>query len=452
MTLPRLIQVRRFIPVFLGLWLLAAPAVRAEETAPIKSPTLTIPAGAVATPGQKFDPAAATKAWLDSMPADKRAKSDAYFEGTYWLLLWNFLLGAAIALLLLNARISARMRDFAERTTRFKAMQVVLYMLPYILLTSVLTFPLNVYENFFRQHQYGMANQTFGPWFGDQVKGLLISIVATCILMIALYAVFRRAPRTWWLWGTAVSIVFLSILIMIGPVFLDPIFNKYKPLEDPKISGPILTMARANQIPVDQVFYFDASKQTNRVSANVSGFLGTARIALNDNLLNQCTIPEIRMVMAHEMGHYVLNHVGKFLVYFILLISLGFALTRIVFDASVRRWGSRWGVRGIGDPAGFPLLGLILSVYFFALTPLLNSIVRVTEREADAFGINTSGEPDGFAAVSLKLGQYRKLDPGPLEEMIFFDHPSGRARIRMAMDWKAEHLPAAEKPPITTLQ
>src|SRR5476651_229565 len=120
MTLPRLIQVRRFIPVFLGLWLLAAPAVRAEETAPFKSPTLTIPAGAVATPGQKFDPAAATKAWLDSMPADKRAKSDAYFEGTYWLLLWNFLLGAAIAMLLLNARISARIRDFAERTTRFK--------------------------------------------------------------------------------------------------------------------------------------------------------------------------------------------------------------------------------------------------------------------------------------------------------------------------------------------
>ena len=432
--------------------MLAAPAARADEAAPVKSPVLTVPAGAVARPDQKFDPASATRAWLDSMPADKRARSNAYFEGTYWLLLWNFLLGAAISLLLLNTRISARMRDYAERTTRFKAMQVAVYMIPYVLLTTVLTFPLNVYENFFRQHQYEMANQTFGPWFGEQVKGLIISLIATCVLMIALYAVFRRAPRTWWLWGTAVSIVFLAIAIMIAPIYIEPVFNKYKPIDDPKISGPILSMAKANQIPVDQVFVVDASKQTNRVSANVSGFLGTARIALNDNLLNQCSIREIRMVMAHEMGHYVLNHIAKFLVSFALLIAVGFALTRVAFDASVRRWGARWGVHGIGDPAGFPLLVLILSVYFFVITPVFNSIVRSSEIEADAFGLNTSNEPDGFAAVALKLGQYRKLDPGPLEEMIFFDHPSGRARIRMAMDWKAEHLPVVEQAPPTTLQ
>src|SRR5437667_5723822 len=206
-------------------------------------------------------------------------------------------------------------------------------------------------------------------------------------------------------------------------------------------------MARANQIPVKQVFEVDASRQTTRVSANVAGMLGTTRIALNDNLLKQCTLPEIREVMAHEMGHYVLNHGAKLLTYFGIFILIGFALTRTLFDAAVKRWGDKWGVRGIADPAGLPLLVLIFSTVVFVATPFLNTVVRVTEREADAFGINTSREPDGMAKVALKLGAYRKLDPTPLEEFIFFDHPSGRARIRMAMDWKAAHLPSGESAP-----
>jgi Zn-dependent protease with chaperone function len=231
---------------------------------------------------------------------------------------------------------------------------------------------------------------------------------------------------------------------MIAPIFIAPLFNTYKPLTDPRISGPILAMARANQIPVRQVFEFDASRQTNKISANVSGLLGTARISLNDNLLKECTLPEIRAVMAHEMGHYVLNHDVKLVLYFGLLIFGGFAFSRALFAAAVRRWGGRWGVHGIADVAGFPLLVLIFSIFFFLITPLSNTVGRVTEREADAFGLNTAREADGFAKVALKLAAYRKLDPGPLEEFIFFDHPSGRARIRMAMDWKAANLPAGD--------
>ena len=262
--------------------------------------------------------------------------------------------------------------------------------------------------------------------------------------MVVLYAVFRRAPRTWWIWGTIVAVIFAFILVFIAPVFIEPLFNTYKPLTNPEVRDPILAMARANQIPVKQVFEVDASRQTTRVSANVAGVLGTTRIALNDNLLKQCTLPEIREVMAHEMGHYVLNHGAKLLTYFGIFILVGFALTRTLFDSAVRRWGDKWGVRGIADPAGLPLLVLIFSTLVFLGTPFINTVVRVTEREADAFGINTSREPDGMAKVALKLGAYRKLDPAPLEEFIFFDHPSGRARIRMAMDWKAANLPAGE--------
>ncbi len=417
--------------------LLCAPVARAQEPAPPSAPALVIPAAAL-----NVDPATATRAWLDTVPADRKSKSDAYFEGGYWLILWNFLVSAGISLLLLHTRLSARIRNFAQRKTRFKALQVTLYGLAYLLLTSALSFPLSVYEHFFREHAYDLSTQTFAAWFGEQIKGLGIGLVAFSILLVVLYAVFRRAPRTWWIWGTGVAVAFLMLGALIAPVFVEPLFNKYKPLDDAAISEPILAMARANQIPVKQVFEVDASRQSNRVSANVAGFLGTTRIALNDNLLKQCTLPEIRYVMAHEMGHYVLNHISKFLVDFGLMTLIAFGIARFAFEAAVRRWGDRWGVRGIADPAGLPLLALVFAVISFLMTPVKNTVTRVAEVEADAFGINTSREPDGMAAVALKLGTYRKLDPSPIEEFIFFDHPSGRARIQMAMDWKAANLPA----------
>src|ERR1051326_6612603 len=400
-----------------------------------------------------FDPTAATKAWLATVPADQRAKSDAYFEGGYWLLLWNFLVGAAIAIFLLASKISARLRDFAERLTKFKTLQVVIYALGFILITSVLGFPLTFYQFFVREHQYGFATQTFVPWFTEQLTGLVVGLIAGAIALSILYAVFRRAPRSWWLWGTLVVVVLSFFGNLVAPVYVEPLFNTYKPLTDQKIRDPILAMARANQIPVTQVFEVDASRQTTRVSANVAGMLGTTRIALNDNLLSQCTLPEIRSVMAHEMGHYVLNHGAKLTIYFGVVALFGFAIARFVFDRALQRWGTRWQVRGIADPAGLPLLMLIFVTFTFLMTPVLNSIVRSTEREADQFGINTSREPDGDAKVALKLGAYRKLDPTPLEEFIFFDHPTGRARIQMAMEWKAAHLPCgnldAPEPVIT---
>ena len=391
-----------------------------------------------------FDPASATRAWLETVPAEKRAKSDAYFEGGYWLILWNFLLGAAIFLFFLASGVSARLRAFAEKTTRFKALQVALYTIPYVLIVSFLSSPLAIYSEYFREHTYGLATQTFAPWFGEQLISLTVLMVAATLGLTVLYAFFRRAPRTWWLWGTALGILFQALAMLVAPVFVAPLFNTYKPLADPEISQPILAMAAANEIPVHQVFQVDASRQSNRVSASVSGLFGTARISLNDNLLKRCTLPEIRMVMAHEMGHYVLNHGLKLILYFGLFTFGAFAFSRMLFERIVRRWGEKWGVRGITDPAGFPLLSLLFTTFFFFVTPLVNTAVRVTEREADAFGINTSREADGFAKVALKLGEYRKLDPSPLEEFLFFDHPSGRARIRMAMDWKAANLPAGD--------
>src|SRR5438128_7959704 len=139
-----------------------------------------------------------------------------------------------------------------------------------------------------------------------------------------------------------VAVVFSFVLVFIAPVFIEPLFNTYKPLTKSEIKDPILAMARANQIPVKQVFEVDASRQTTRVSANVAGMFGTTRIALNDNLLKQCTLPEIREVMAHEMGHYILNHGAKFVTYSAILFLIAFALTSGLFNVAVRKWGDRW--------------------------------------------------------------------------------------------------------------
>src|SRR5207249_8919779 len=349
-------------------WLAFSFLLGLSIAAPAQTSTSIALAGVTET-AKPFDPGAATQAWLATVPRDNREKSDAYFEGGYWLILWNFLLAATISIFLLASRISARLRDFAERAARFKPLQVTFYAIPYLLLVYVLSFPLNLYQNLYREHQYGFATQSFVPWFREQLIALGLTLVGGTFVLIVLYAVFRRTPRTWWVWGTVVMIIFLAGLVFITPLYIEPLFNTYKPVSNPEVRDPILAMARANEIPVRQVFEVDASRQTTRVSANVSGFLGTTRIALNDNLLKQCTLPEIRMVMAHEMGHYVLNHGAKLLTDFGIFIFIGFAFSRTLFEVTVRRWGNKWGIRGIDDPAGLPLLVLILSTFIFVLTP-----------------------------------------------------------------------------------
>jgi len=431
------VGMKRLLPLLLclaALPLLAQPA-SVRSAMPEK---LTIPPEA--QPSAQFNAEAATKAYLAEMPAAARARSDAYFEGGYWLELWDFLYGAAVALLLLTLRWSARMRDLAERVTRFKPLQTAIYWGQYIILTTILGFPLAVYEGYFREHQYGLATQTFGPWLLDQLKVLLLAVIAGAILTMLLFGVVRRLPRTWWLWGAVVTFAFAVFIVLIGPVYILPMFNKVSRLDDPVLTQRILRLARANGIAAKDVYMVDASRQTTRMSANVSGVGSTMRITLNDNLLRRGSPEEIEAVMGHEMGHYVLNHVYKDLLFFFVVIVAWFAALYYTLQWALGRWGERWQIRGVGDPAVVPLVLLITTIFFFVLTPILNTHTRTEEAEADIFGINASRQPDGFAQAAIHLGEYRKMDPGPLEEWIFFDHPSGRNRIFAAMRWKGENL------------
>ncbi len=428
----------RYVLPFVLLFIVFASA---ETSAPPISPAQPAETHAAAAPA--FDVKAAVDAYLAKMPPAERARSDAYFEGGYWLQVWDFLATIVVMWLLLTFGWSARMRNLAERITRFRPLQTAIYWIQFFLVTSILTFPLTVYETYFRDHKYGLLNQTFGPWMREQIIGLAVGLVLGAILVVPLFGLVRRLGQNWWVWGAVLAIVFLAFVGLIEPVYISPLFNTYKRLEDPRIKDPILTMANANGIPATDVWEFDASRQSNRVSANVSGFASTTRISLNDNLLKRCTLPEIETTMGHEMGHYVLNHEYKGLVEFGVVVVIGFAFLDWGINFALTRRGQKWGVRGITDIAVLPVAVIVLSLFFFVMTPVTNTITRTMEYEADMYGLNAAQQPDGEANVDLMLGEYRKLDPGPVEEFIFYDHPSGRTRITAAMRWKAGHPESA---------
>ena len=433
------------------LVLLLAGAATAQTVSPRDAPASTatpdvIPVPVEARASSHFNAEAATNAYLAEMPGEAKARSDAYFEGGYWLILWDFLAGVVVCIVLLNLRWSARMRDWAERVTRFKPVHTFVYWCEYLLLTSILTFPLGVYEGYTREHKYGLATQTFGPWMIDQLKFLLVNAVLGGIISIILFGIVRRLSRTWWIWGAVATMAFVIFVVLIAPVYLVPIFNTVTVLKNPKITQPILQLARANGIPARDVYEIDASKQTTRMSANVSGFGRTMRITLNDNLLRRGSPEEIQAVMGHEMGHYVLNHIYKSILFFLVTTVAGFGLLRWAAEWSLKRWGEKWQIRGVGDTAILPLVVLLGSIFSFVLTPIFNSYTRTEEYEADMYGLNASRQPDGFAQAAVHLGEYRKMSPGPMEEWVFFDHPSGRSRIYAAMRWKAENLDMAKGP------
>jgi STE24 endopeptidase len=386
--------------------------------------------------GLPRDADAATRAYLARLPAEVTARADAYFEGGYWLQLWNFLLGLAVSAVLLGGRRSARLRDWAQRVARRPLLRDGLYGAGFSAAGWVLTLPLTVYQGFVREHAYGMATQGFGAWFGEQLIGLAVGTLVTALAVAALYAVFRRSGERWWLWGTVTATALMVLVLMVYPVWVDPLFNTYKPVENGEVRAAVLAMARADGVPVENVYEFDASRQTTRVSANVSGIFGSAAVRLNDNLLRRTSLPEIRAVMAHELGHYVLNHIYKMLAFFALILLAGFLFAQWAMQRLLARHGERLGLHGVADVASLPLLSAVFAVFMFLATPATNTLVRTQEVEADRFGLNLAREPHGVAEAVLKLTEYRKPDPGPIEEAVFFDHPSTRFRVHDAMRWR----------------
>ncbi len=410
---------------------------------PTAAPTTSVEVQALPSlekPIIALNPDKATAAYLARVSDSAKARSNAYVNGGYLIQLVGVLYVLAIMGLLLWLKISARLRSFAQSVTRSRFWQIPIYFVLFFTITTLAIFPLTLYEDFFREHAYGLSNQLITQWLGDFGIGFATSLLMFTILVTLLYVIIRNARRGWWLWGTGLAIAFAAFAMMIYPVFLAPLLNHYEPMADGPVKQQVLSLARANGIPTNDVFVFDSSRQSNRISANVAGLFGTTRIALTDTLLSRTSPAETKAVLGHEMGHYVLGHTTSGLLWFSLVLLVGFWFANAAFHILTSLFGGNWDVRTIDDPAGLPVLYAAFTVFLLLVTPVTNTISRTQEAQADIFGLNAARQPDAFATVTLKLGEYRKLNPSHWEEDLLFDHPSGRSRIAMAMLWKKEHL------------
>jgi STE24 endopeptidase len=390
---------------------------------------------------QAFDAAAATAAYLATVSPAAHAKAQAYTQGGYWLLLWGTVIGVGGAWLVLRSGVLARLGAGLQRSRPRPWLTAFLVFLVYSLMEFVIGLPWNIYANWWREMQYGQSSQAFGGWFGEQILGLAISTVLFGLVVTLLYGLMRRAPRTWWIWGGGVSMVGILVLMILAPVFIQPLFNDFKPAPPGPMRDTVVAMAEANGVPHDKILIYDGSKQSNRYTANVSGLFGTARIAMSDTMFKQgADIAEVKAVVGHEMGHYVHGHLLWRAVPLALIAMLAFFLVDRLFPVVARLVGAG-NLKGISDPAAFPILAMIFAVLGLLVTPITNSVTRLAEADADTFSLKRFNEPDGMARALVKTIDYRAATPSALEEALFYSHPSGGSRVRKAMEWKAKHPP-----------
>jgi STE24 endopeptidase len=390
--------------------------------------------------GAEFDFEAATRTYIDQLKGEELARSNSYFEGGYWLMLWGTIISVIVDAIFLKFHWSSKIRYFAERVIRWKWLQPAIYAVPYMLLSALITLPWVIYTKYIRENSYGFINQSFGAWFVEHFISLITGMIAMSIFLILVFAVIRRFPKNWWILATGITTALFFAFISLAPVFLAPLLNDYTEMEAGLLRDEIVAMAKAYDVPAEKIYIFNQSKQNDRISANVSGFGSTMRISLNDNLLNKGTPEEVKAVMGHELGHYVEGHVWRLILALSVLYGLGFFIISRLVPMLTERYGNNWGVRGVSDIASLPLYSIILGLYFLAITPISNSLIRINENQADIFGLEVAQEPDAFASIAMKLSEYRKIEPTRLEEIIFFDHPSGKTRVELAMKWKAAQL------------
>lgn len=405
---------------------------------------LILTAGAAHAGTLPFDPDKATRAWMATLGPEATARSNSYFEGGYWIGFAGAGITVAICALFLQLGWARGIRAWLERTVKLRFLTAFGFAAIFSALSTLMSLPFDFWVNFVREHDYGLSTQTLGAWAGEYATAFGVNLVITSLLIAILYTVVRIAKGAWWIWGAVVTIVMFAALNVLAPVYLSPLFNTYTPMAAGQLRTDILSVAQASGVPADNVYVFDASRQSNRVTANVSGFLGTTRISLADNLIKRTSPGAVRAVTGHEIGHYVLGHTASLLAMFAGLITIIFALLNWSFTRIARN--ERWGIRGLDDPAGLPLAIALISLVGVFATPVSNSIIRFHETQADIFGLNAARSPDGFAEAALLLSEYRKMAPGALEEVVFYDHPSGYNRIHMAMVWKAHEMAAGRYP------
>jgi STE24 endopeptidase len=382
-----------------------------------------------------FDPAAATAAYIDSLGAEALAKAAAYTAGNHWLMLWGLLVSAVATWLVVRSRILDRVSArLARRGPKLRAFVVAVACFT---LLSLLTFPWDVYQGWWRELGYGRTSQPFGDYLGQALVATLIFVPLASLFFVGVYALIRRAGRRWWIWSGGLTAVALAALLLVAPVLIEPIFNKYEPVPAGDVRDALVVMAEQAGVPTDRIFVYDGSRQSNNFTANVSGIGGSARIAISDVAFKGASLDEVRAVTGHEIGHYVLGHVWRSVVVFSLLAILVFFLADRLFPRFARAFGSG---ATLADPVGLPVMLLMVSVFGLLAQPVVNTLSRVDESESDRHSLETVNLPDALATALVKTAEYRNPRPHPVQEVLFYTHPSVERRVRAAMEWKAAHL------------
>jgi STE24 endopeptidase len=388
---------------------------------------------------QGFDPAAATAAYLAQLPPETHLKAQHYTQGGHWLLLWGALVSVLAAWLVLRSGVLVRVRDGVERKGPRAWLAALLVLALDAVLEPLLGLPWTAYASWWRERAYGLTDRAFGGWASEWLMSLVLGAVMSALVLSLLYAPIRRAPKTWWAWGGVLIATTFVVMLLAMPVFIQPLFNTYRAAPSGATRDAVVQLAQATGVPSDAIFVYDGSKQSNRYTANVAGLGGTVRISMSDVMfLKGADIAEVRAVVGHEIGHYKTGQVFWGALVFGLLAAAGFLLTDRLYPA-VRRWTGARGVGGLSDPAGYPIVSMIITVLLLLATPIYATFTRLGEMQADRYSLEHAREPDGLARGLVKSIEYRAATPSWLEETLFYDHPSVASRVRRAMDWKAAH-------------
>jgi STE24 endopeptidase len=422
-----------------GIVLAASAQTAGSGGAPPPSPgastntaNTSAPAAKAPVPPRRFDVRVTPE-----MIRHSRIGNLLYFVGTLYSL--------GVLVLVLGTRISARLRDLARRMARKRFLTGMVYFALLTLVTTLLELPLTIYGDYVVPHQFDLSDQSFAAWLGDFGKELLVSIVlGSLVAALALFAIQRF--RRWWvvLWLGSVPLIVIGVVIW--PLFIDPLFNKFEPLRDPVLKRDLLDLASRVGIEGGRVYQVNKSKQTKTMNAYVTGVGPSKRIVMWDTTLAKLDHDEILAVMAHEMGHFVLHHLWQTLAFGLLVSLVVTFLGQRFYEQGLARWGARWGIEPErGDPAALPWLLVVTAVIGFFLSPVSNGFSRHLEHRADLFGLEQTHLNEPMASAFVKLAEDSKSDPNPNRFIEFwrYSHPALGRRIEFALHYK----PSSPPPP-----
>lgn len=365
-------------------------------------------------------------------------KALAYYRSGNVLWVVNQLWGLGVPALLLFTGLSARMRTWAQRIGRKWFFVIAVYYAFYVLLTYVLAFPLDYYAGFVRQHAFGLSNQSFGKWFGDSLKELVIGIVFGGLLLWAPYLLLAKSPRRWWLYTSLLALPLMFFVMLVFPIWVAPMFNDFGPMQDKQLEAEILALADRVGIEGSRVFEVNKSVDTKAMNAYVAGLWNTKRIVLWDTLIAKLDQDEILSVMAHEMGHYVLGHVVLGLLVGFLSVLASLYLVYRLSGRLIERYKDRFGFDRLSDVASLPLVFLLMQIVSLAVVPPAYAFSRYMEREADRFSLELTHNNHAAASAFAKLQTENLANPRPGFFYMLWrgSHPSLAERIEFANTYR----------------